>query len=129
MNAVAIHKPRYFDCKLLYSRGGFTPPMDAALCGKSDLVKVLINRGALINLDIDNNHNNVLSRVVLNESGWQKPLHMQTMLKSVIKLGADLAQCRSHDENQIQALLDMSSEGFKTTDALKEILNGKGVRG
>lgn len=85
VNAVAIHKPGISIVNVSIHERKFTPLMEAALCGKSDLVKVLIDRDALINLDIDNNHNNVLSCAVLHEFGWHKSLDMQSMLKSLMK--------------------------------------------
>lgn len=117
------------DFFLLRSTGGFapnhgrktTPLMTAAYHGMTDVVKILIERGALVNLIVDGT-DTALTSAVESESYQLYSIDTYNMIKLLIQHGADPKLCDIEAENRIQKLLAMSSEERKLLSTFQNLV-------
>lgn len=98
-----------------------TPLMTAAYHGMTDVVKILINRGASINLAVDGN-NTALTSAVESESYQLSSNDTYHMIKLLIEHGANPEICDVEVAKRIQKLSSMSSEERSNMTALQKLV-------
>lgn len=98
-----------------------TPLMTAAYHGMTDVVKILIERGASINLVV-HEKNTALSSAVESESYQMTSIETYNMIKLLIEYGADPKLCAIEVENRIQNLLAMSIEDRGNMAAFQDVV-------
>lgn len=98
-----------------------TPLMTAAYHGMTDVVKILMGRGASINLVVDGNLT-ALTSAVESESYQLSSIDTYNMINLLIEHGADPKLCDIEAESRIQKLLAMSSEERKNMSAFQKLV-------
>ena len=98
-----------------------TPLMTAAYHGMTDVVKILRERGASINLIVDGK-NTALTSAVESESYQLTSIETYDMIKLLIEYGADSKLCAIEAENRIQKLLAMSCEDRRNMTAFQKLV-------
>ena len=98
-----------------------TPLMTAAYHGMTEVVKILIERGALINLIVDGT-DTALTSAVESESYQLYSIDTYNMIKLLVQHGADPNLCDTEAQNRIQKLLAMSSEERKLLSTFQNLV-------
>ncbi|KAL9608795.1 MAG: hypothetical protein Q9167_006382 [Letrouitia subvulpina] len=116
----ADHFEQVSDCVCAILLGITTALHTAAYFGRNDVIQLLIERGAEVNLSIGS-RNTALTSALAGESYEQAASVVKGTIELLLELGADLDFCSAADKERIKKLCAMGATDLKMVGLLEEV--------